>query len=58
MKKARARRALETMEIFLAQVLKPFLLLVVLGLICLPVRMAAKRWLPEGKLKRLLLREL
>jgi hypothetical protein len=40
---------------FLAAFLRPFLLLLVLGLICLPVRLAVKRWMPDGKLKRLLL---
>lgn len=39
----------------LALVLRPFAALVLLGLICLPVRIAAQRWLPEGRLKRLLL---
>ena len=38
-----------------AVVLRPLIFLIVLGLICLPVRLAVQRWLPEGKLKRLLL---
>ena len=41
----------------LAVVLKPFFALVLFGLICLPARLAVQRWMPEGKLKRLLLRE-
>lgn len=40
---------------FLAMALRPLLLLVVLGCICLPARMAVRRWMPDGKLKRLLL---
>ena len=40
---------------FLAMALRPFLLLLVLGCICLPARMAIQRWMPDGKLKRLLL---
>lgn len=46
------------MTVFLAQILKPFVLLVVLGLICLPARLAVQRWMKDGKLKRFLLREL
>jgi hypothetical protein len=40
----------------LALLIKPFVVLVVFGLICLPARFAAQRYLPEGKLKRALLR--
>lgn len=40
---------------FLAMALRPLLLLVVLDCICLPARMAVQRWMPDGKLKRLLL---
>jgi len=39
-----------------AVILRPLIILVVLGLICLPVRMAAKRWLPEGRIKSILLK--
>jgi len=46
------------MTVFLAQLLKPFVLLIVLGLICLPARLAVERWMKDGKLKRLLLRKL
>lgn len=46
------------MSWLLAQLLKPFALLLLLGGICLPARMAVQRWLKDGKLKRLLLREL
>jgi len=46
------------MSVFLAQLLKPFLLLAVLGCICLPARLAVQKWMRDGKLKRLLLREL
>jgi hypothetical protein len=39
----------------LALLIKPFVALVLFGLICLPIRFAVKRWLRDGKLKRLLL---
>jgi hypothetical protein len=45
------------MSWLLALIFKPLIFLVVLGLICLPARLAVQRWLPEGKLKRLLLIE-
>jgi hypothetical protein len=38
-----------------AIILKPFAGLVLFGLICLPARLAAQKWIPEGKLKRFLL---
>ena len=41
-----------------AMVIRPFVLFIVLALICLPVRFAVKRFLPEGKLRRLLLTEI
>lgn len=44
------------MEYFLAGLLRPVLLFVVLACVCLPARYAVRRWLPEGRLKRLLLR--
>ncbi len=34
---------------------RPFVALAVLGLICLPIKLAVQRYLPDGKLKRLLL---
>jgi hypothetical protein len=40
----------------IALILKPFAALVLFGLICLPIRIAVRRWLPEGRLKRILLR--
>lgn len=40
----------------LALIIKPFVALVVFGLICLPARLAVQRWMPEGRVKRLLLR--
>jgi hypothetical protein len=46
------------MSVYLAMVLRPIAALVLFGLICLPVRLAAKKWLPEGWLKRLLLTEI
>ena len=59
MKKAALRRLYTgQMTVFLAQLLKPFVLLIVLGLICLPARLAVERWMKDGKLKRLLLRKL
>ena len=39
-----------------ALVLKPLAALVFFGLVLLPIRLAVMRWMPEGKLKRLLLR--
>ncbi len=36
--------------------LKPFLALVVFGLVALPIRLAVQRWMPESKTKRALLR--
>lgn len=39
----------------LAVIFRPVAALILLGLICLPVRLACQKWLPEGKLKRLLL---
>jgi hypothetical protein len=41
-----------------AILLRPLLALVVLAAICIPVRLAAQRWIPEGRIKRLLLRRL
>jgi hypothetical protein len=43
------------MEWLLALLLKPFIALVVFGLICLPARLAVRAWMPDGKIKRLLL---
>lgn len=40
-----------------ALLLKPFIALVFLGLIVLPLVMLAKRYLPEGKLKEFLFKE-
>lgn len=42
---------------FLAVALRPILCLVLLGLICLPARIMFQRFMPDGRLKRLLLRE-
>lgn len=39
----------------IALLLRPFVALFVLGLVCLPARMAVKRWVPEGRLKSVLL---
>lgn len=39
----------------LAILLRPFVVLAVLGLVCLPARLLVQRKMPEGKLKRLLL---
>ena len=36
-------------------ILKPFAALVLFGLICLPARLAVQRWVPDGRVKRLLL---
>jgi hypothetical protein len=40
----------------LALLLKPLFLLLVFGGICLPIRWAAHKWLPEGPLKQSLLK--
>jgi hypothetical protein len=39
----------------LSLILKPLILLALFGLICLPARFAVMKWMPEGKLKRILL---
>ncbi len=39
----------------LAIIIKPFVALVTLGLICLPIRLAFQKWFPSGHIKRLLL---
>jgi hypothetical protein len=46
------------MTVFLAAFLRPVLLFVLLACILLPIRFAVARWWPEGKVKRLLLREI
>jgi hypothetical protein len=43
---------------YLAIALKPFIALVFLAVVCIPTRIIAKRYLPEGKVKRFLLREI
>jgi hypothetical protein len=40
---------------FWIMLLKPFGALIVFGLICLPGRLAVEKWVPEGRLKRVLL---
>lgn len=40
----------------LAVIFRPIAALILFGLICLPARLAVQQWMPEGKLKRLLLR--
>lgn len=42
----------------LAVVLKPFAALVLFGLILLPARYAVQKWMPPGRLKKLLLTDL
>ncbi len=42
----------------LAVVLKPLAALILFGLICLPARLAVQRWVPNGPVKRLLLKEI
>jgi hypothetical protein len=46
------------MSIFLAALIRPMLLFVVLACILLPIRFAVIRWIPDGKLKRFLLTEI
>jgi hypothetical protein len=43
------------MSVALAMLVKPFVALVIFGLICLPIRLAAQRFIPDGVLKRILL---
>lgn len=40
---------------WLAIMLKPLIAFVVLACLCLPARMAVKRWVPDGRIKRILL---
>lgn len=42
----------------LALILKPLVFLAVFLLICLPARFAVKRFVPEGRIKRILLWEI
>lgn len=43
------------MSWLIALVLRPFVALIVFGLICLPARLAVQRYMPPGRLKSLLL---
>lgn len=43
------------MSWYMALLLKPFIALVIFGLVCLPIRLAVQRWMKNGDLKRLLL---
>lgn len=43
------------MKFLLEMLIRPFLLLFVLGCICLPARFAVMKWMKDGKLKRILL---
>lgn len=45
------------MSFAIAIILRPIMLFVLLGCICLPARYAVIKWVPEGNLKRFLLRE-
>lgn len=42
----------------LAAIFRPVLALILFGLICLPIRLAFQRWMPPGKVKDFLLRDL
>lgn len=44
------------MEVALAAVLKPLVLVVLFVLVLYPARRAVQKWMPEGKVKRFLLR--
>ena len=46
------------MSWLLAVVLKPVAALILFGLICLPIKMAVHKILPDGKVKRLLFRKI
>lgn len=39
----------------IALLLRPFVALVLFGLVLLPIRLGVKRYMPEGRVKRLLL---
>lgn len=43
------------MSAAVAMFLRPFVLLLVVVLVLLPVRYAVARWMPDGRLKRILL---
>jgi len=45
-------------DMFWVGVLRPFLALIVFGLILLPFRIAVMKWMPESKLKRFFLFEI
>jgi hypothetical protein len=45
------------MEIFIAMAIRPFLIFILLACICLPARYAVMRWIPQGRIKGWLLRE-
>lgn len=45
------------MDTFLAMAIKPFVVFILLVCICLPARIAVQRFMPDGKIKRLLLRK-
>lgn len=42
----------------LAMIIKPLFMLVVFGCIVIPVELLVKRYLPEGKLKRILFKRI
>lgn len=46
------------MSWWLAVLLKPFATLLFFVVFCLPARLAVQRWMKDGKLKRLLLKDL
>jgi hypothetical protein len=43
-----------SVNFILAMVLKPFIALILMGLIVLPIKMLFERIIPEGKVKRIL----
>ncbi len=43
------------MSLALAAFLRPLVFLLVAALVLIPVRLAIQRWMPEGRLKRILL---
>ena len=46
------------MSFALALIVKPIASLILFGLICLPARLAVQKWVPEGRVKRLLLKRI
>jgi hypothetical protein len=42
----------------IALILKPFVVLIIFGLIVIPLTLLAKKYIPEGKIKRILFKKI